>query len=73
MSHPNLYFTNTTLKNNILLYMESAIFFFCTHQYCCGQIISGCYRQMLTIKTDDTTLILLFTFIRNKASNKINK
>lgn len=28
MSHPNLYFTNTTLKNNILLYMESAIFFF---------------------------------------------
>lgn len=27
MSHPNLYFTNTTLKNNILLYMESAIFF----------------------------------------------
>lgn len=72
MSHPNLYFTNTTLKNNILLYMESAIFF-CTHQYCCGQTISGCYRQMLTIKTDDTTLILLFTFIRNKASNKINK
>lgn len=72
MSHPNLYFTDATLKNNILLYMESAIFF-CTHQYYCGQTIRGCYRQMLTIKTDDTTLILLFTFIRNKASNKINK
>lgn len=28
MSHPNIYFTNTTLKNNILLYMESAIFLF---------------------------------------------
>lgn len=58
--------------------MESAIFylFFALINialHCCGHTKSGCYCQMLTIKTDDTTLILLFTFIRNKASNKINK
>lgn len=50
MSHPNLYFTNTTLKNNILLYMESAIFFFFLHSTI---LLWSNHKWLLSLNVDD--------------------
>lgn len=50
MSHPNLYFTNTTLKNNILLYMESAIFFFFLHS---SILLWSNHKWLLSLNVDD--------------------
>lgn len=49
MSHPNLYFTNTTLKNNILLYMESAIFFFLHSSI----LLWSNHKWLLSLNVDD--------------------